>query len=51
MNFDRKYDLVGFTTTIGSSLRAYDLADEFRRRGVPVVMGGFHATLQPDETL
>ena len=29
--------------------RAYQIASEFRRRGVPVVMGGFHATLMTDE--
>ena len=29
--------------------RAYQIASEYRRRGVPVVMGGFHATLCPDE--
>lgn len=50
-NFDGRYDLVGMTTTIGSALRAYQLADEFRRRKLPVVMGGFHASLQPDQTL
>src|SRR5262245_2172896 len=29
--------------------RSYQIASEFRRRGVPVVMGGFHPTLVPDE--
>ena len=29
--------------------RAYQIASEYRRRGVPVVMGGFHATLCPQE--
>ena len=29
--------------------RAYQIASEYRRRGVPVVMGGFHATLCPEE--
>ena len=29
--------------------RAYQIASEYRRRGVPVVMGGFHATLMTDE--
>src|SRR5258708_1174130 len=51
LNFDEPWDLVGMTTTIGASLRAYQLADEYRKRGVPVVMGGFHATLQTDEAL
>ena len=49
LDFDGGWDLVGMTTTIGASLRAYQLGDEFRRRGIPVVMGGFHATLQTDE--
>jgi radical SAM superfamily enzyme YgiQ (UPF0313 family) len=29
--------------------RGYALADGYRARGVPVVIGGFHATLAPDE--
>ena len=29
--------------------RAYQIASEYRRRNVPVIMGGFHATLLPDE--
>ncbi len=51
INYEGGWDLVGMTTTIGASLRAYQLADEFRRRGIPVVMGGFHATLQTEEAL
>ncbi len=51
VDFDAGWDLVGMTTTIGASLRAYQLGDEFRKRGIPVVMGGFHATLQTEEAL
>ena len=51
IDFDGGWDLVGMTTTIGASLRAYQLGDEFRKRGIPVVMGGFHATLQTEEAL
>ena len=51
LDFDGGWDLVGMTTTIGASLRAYQLGDEFRKRGIPVVMGGFHATLQTEEAL
>jgi radical SAM superfamily enzyme YgiQ (UPF0313 family) len=32
-----------------TALRAYRLARQFRQRGVPVVLGGYHVTLQPDE--
>ena len=51
VDFDAGWDLVGMTTTIGASLRAYQLGDEFRKRGIPVVFGGFHATLQTEEAL
>jgi radical SAM superfamily enzyme YgiQ (UPF0313 family) len=47
--FDRPYDLVGITATSYSSQRAFDIAGAFRRRGVPVVIGGVHACLMPDE--
>ncbi|BCS55597.1 B12-binding domain-containing radical SAM protein [Geobacter sp. SVR] len=45
------YDLVALTTTIATAARAYDIAAEFRKRGTPVVMGGFHASLLPEECL
>jgi radical SAM superfamily enzyme YgiQ (UPF0313 family) len=32
-----------------NSRRAYDIAAEYRRRCVPVVMGGIHPTFMPDE--
>ncbi|HJV66108.1 MAG TPA: radical SAM protein [Geomonas sp.] len=51
IDYDAGYDLVGITTTITTSYRAYQIADHFRKRGVPVVMGGFHATLLPEECL
>jgi radical SAM superfamily enzyme YgiQ (UPF0313 family) len=42
-------DLVGVTAFTSQANRAYELAAEFRRRTVPVVMGGIHATMCPDE--
>ena len=42
-------DLVGITAFTSQANRAYELAGEFRRRGVPVVMGGIHASMCPDE--
>lgn len=42
-------DLVGLTSLTITAPRAYALAGHFRERGVPVVMGGVHATLVPDE--
>ncbi|MBN2445376.1 MAG: B12-binding domain-containing radical SAM protein [Phycisphaerae bacterium] len=44
-------DLVGVTAFTSQANRAYELAAEFRERGVPVVMGGIHATMCPDEAV
>jgi radical SAM superfamily enzyme YgiQ (UPF0313 family) len=38
-------DLVGITAFTSQADRAYTVAMEFRKRGVPVVMGGIHATM------
>jgi len=42
-------DLVGITAITGTAPRAYEIARAFRSRGVPVVLGGVHPTLVPDE--
>jgi radical SAM superfamily enzyme YgiQ (UPF0313 family) len=42
-------DLVGLTAFTSQAPRAYELADLFRDRGVPVVMGGIHATMRQKE--
>ncbi|ABQ24592.1 B12-binding domain-containing radical SAM protein [Geotalea uraniireducens] len=51
IDYDAGYDLVALTTTIATATRAYAIAADFRKRGIPVVMGGFHASLQPEECL
>jgi radical SAM superfamily enzyme YgiQ (UPF0313 family) len=51
IDFDQPCDLVGLTCMSHQASRAYQIADEFRRRGRPVVIGGFHATLAPEEAL
>jgi radical SAM superfamily enzyme YgiQ (UPF0313 family) len=38
-------DLVGITAFTSQANRAYEVAAHFRRLGVPVVMGGIHATM------
>jgi radical SAM superfamily enzyme YgiQ (UPF0313 family) len=45
------YDLVGITATCATAERAYEIAAGFRQRGRQVVMGGFHASLHPEEVL
>jgi radical SAM superfamily enzyme YgiQ (UPF0313 family) len=47
--FDEPADLVGIGVETYTACRAYQIASEYRRRGVPVVMGGIHATLCPEE--
>jgi radical SAM superfamily enzyme YgiQ (UPF0313 family) len=47
--FDAPTDAVAIPVETYTAARAYQIASEYRRRGVPVVMGGFHATLMPDE--
>ncbi|GHV35961.1 B12-binding domain-containing radical SAM protein [Synergistales bacterium] len=44
-------DLVGMTVITGNAKRAYALSDSFRGRGIPVVLGGPHVTLLPEEAL
>jgi radical SAM superfamily enzyme YgiQ (UPF0313 family) len=46
---DFQPDLVGLTSLTPTAPRAYQIAAEFRAHGIPVVMGGMHATLCPDE--
>jgi radical SAM superfamily enzyme YgiQ (UPF0313 family) len=43
--------LVGLTAMTPQAPRAYEIAAAFRARGIPVVMGGFHASNLPDEAL
>ena len=47
--FDEPTDLVGISVETYTARRAYQIASEYRRRGVPVVMGGMHAMLCPEE--
>ena len=49
IDFEGDYDLVGLTALTTQSERAYQIADQFRQRGVPVVLGGMHASMLPEE--
>ena len=42
VNIEPKPDLVAITTWTIHAMRAYDLAAGFRKRGIPVIMGGPH---------
>jgi radical SAM superfamily enzyme YgiQ (UPF0313 family) len=47
--YDEPTDLVALTVETFTAKRAYQIAAQYRRRGVPVVMGGYHPTLLPTE--
>jgi len=49
IDFDTDADLVGITGMTNMAPVGYAIADEFRRRGKKVVMGGVHVTVCPDE--
>jgi radical SAM superfamily enzyme YgiQ (UPF0313 family) len=49
IDFDEPTDLVAISVETFTALRSYKIAREFRARGVPVVMGGYHVTLLPEE--
>ncbi len=51
VDYDRKVGLVGITAFTAEAPSAYEIADKFRAKGVPVVIGGIHATVLPDEAL
>jgi radical SAM superfamily enzyme YgiQ (UPF0313 family) len=47
--YDEPTDLVAISVETFTALRAYRIARQFRARGVPVVLGGYHVTLIPEE--
>ncbi|HYM59703.1 MAG TPA: radical SAM protein, partial [Thermoanaerobaculia bacterium] len=49
VEYDATTDAVAIPVETYTAARAYQIASEYRRRGVPVIMGGFHATLMPQE--
>ena len=51
LRLDDKPDLVGITVNVDTFRRGCEIAAEYRRRGVPVIAGGIHASANPDEAL
>jgi len=50
INFNGDYDLVAISCVhTPSAPRAYIIADEFRKRGKTVVLGGWHPSVLPEE--
>lgn len=51
VDYGAKADLVGITGLTAEMPNAYEIADNFRKRGVKVVMGGIHVSALPEEAL
>ncbi len=51
LDLDDNPDLVCITTLTPLAPRAYAIADRYRQRGVPVLLGGIHASALPGEAL
>ncbi len=49
--YDCKPDLVGITCVFATSRSAYNIANKFKSKGIPVVMGGSYATFNSKEAL
>jgi len=49
IDYDEPTDLVAINVETFTARRAYEIANEYRKRRVPVVMGGMHVSLLPDE--
>ena len=51
IDFDLDVDMVGISAMTSYVQRGYQVADAFRARGVPVIMGGVHVSYLPHEAL
>jgi len=49
--YDDPPDLVAISAFTGEARHSYEMADEFRRRGSKVVIGGIHVSMLPEEAL
>lgn len=51
INNPPKADIVGISSITSTSPRAYRIANSYRRKGVPVIMGGPHVSFMPEEAI
>ena len=51
IDFDLKADMIGISAMTAYVKRGYEIADAFRTRGIPVLMGGVHASFMPTEAM
>lgn len=51
IDYNTQTDFVCITVESYTAKRSYKIAEKFRERGIPVVMGGYHVTLCPEEAV
>lgn len=51
IDVEQECDLVGISCMTANAPRAYELCQEFKKRGKTVILGGVHPTILPDEAL
>lgn len=51
IDYDAPTDLVAITVETYTAKRSYKIASAYRKRGIPVIMGGYHVTLIPEEAM
>ncbi len=51
INLEEECNLVGISCMTANAPRAYELCQEFKKRGKTVILGGVHPTILPDEAL
>jgi len=49
INFNEKYDIVLINFNFSSVPRAYEIADIFRKKDIPVVLSGWYPSVLPEE--
>ena len=49
IDFEKDYDIIGISAMTNQAPKAYSIADDFRKRGKKVVLGGWHPSALPDE--
>ena len=49
IDYEEATDLVAITVETYTARRSYEIAAEYRTHGVPVILGGMHVTLLPEE--
>jgi radical SAM superfamily enzyme YgiQ (UPF0313 family) len=49
VNFESSFDLIGISAVTPTAIKAYNIADNYRKSGKTVVLGGYHPSVLPEE--